>query len=167
MLLPLPGGGEDRTDIGMARLPAEDSARGGVAGVESCRIPGTSLRQFHGAGLAAYLFGGANQLQHTRAAARAEIDAPGVVIQLLQREAMRLSQILHVDVVADAGIVRRVVVGAEHADAVPLAGDGLQRQRDQMCLRVVRLTDAAVLSGSGGVEVTQGDVLQTVGAFVV
>ena len=74
---------------------------------------------------------------------------------------MRLAEVLDVDVVADRGAVRRVVVVAEDADLRPPARRRRQHERDEVRLGVVRL--AAARGGAGGVEVAQGDEPQAVG----
>src|SRR5262249_25160750 len=75
---------------------------------------------------------------------------------------MRLGQVIDVYVIADAGAVRRRVVGAEDFDGRALAHRGLNHQRDQVRLGVVVLADGTVRAGAGGVEVAQGGVAQVV-----
>ena len=80
---------------------------------------------------------------------------------------MRLAQIGHMDVVADTGTVRGVVVGTEHGDVRPKAGGGLQHQRNQMGLRLVALAQLTVGIGAGGVEVAQAHRFQSVSHAVI
>jgi hypothetical protein len=61
-----------------------------------------------------------------------------------QRCNVRGSEIRDVDEVADAGTVRRVIVIAEYRYAGALVRRGLKDDRDQVCLRVVLLSDLAV-----------------------
>ena len=68
--------------------------------------------------------------------------APAPGVELLQRQQVRLGQVVDVDVVADAGAVRRRVVGAEDLDVRPLPERHLEDERDQVRLRVVVLADA-------------------------
>ena len=62
---------------------------------------------------------------------------------------------------------RRGVVGAEELELGPQAGRGLERQRDQVGLRVVALAEAAVRVGAAGVEVAQRRPAQAVGPLDV
>src|SRR5215210_1964105 len=59
--------------------------------------------------------------------------------QLLQNQQMRSAQIFHMDVIADAGAVRRVVIRSEKSDGIAPLCRGLQHQRNQMRLRLVAL----------------------------
>ena len=70
---------------------------------------------------------------------------------------MRARQVLHVDVVADAGAVGRVVVVAEDGQGRPPAERGVDRERDEVDLGIVVLAERAVGMAAGGVEVAQGD----------
>lgn len=167
IILPYPSGADDALDIHVLRLPAEDGAGFRVVRIEAGRVAGAALHVLHRAGLAADAFCCGNDLPHAGAYACAEVDAAAVFPQLLYREAVRLRKILHMDVVADAGAIRRVVICAKYFDARALAGDGLEHEGNEVCLRVVALADGAIRRSAGGVEVAQGDVLQAVGAFVV
>ena len=69
---------------------------------------------------------------------------------------MGTGQVLHVDVVPDAGAVRRVVVRAVDAEAVASPEDGADGARDDVLLRPMVLTQGSVGMASGGVEVAQG-----------
>lgn len=57
---------------------------------------------------------------------------------------MGVDEVLHVDVVPDAGAVRRGVVGTEELQAVPPALRHRQDERDEVGLRPVILADGAV-----------------------
>jgi hypothetical protein len=65
-------------------------------------------------------------------------------------------QVIDVHVVPQAGSVRGGVVGAEQLQVGPLADRHVDRDRDQVGLRVVVLANGAVLGGAGGVEVAEG-----------
>jgi hypothetical protein len=73
---------------------------------------------------------------------------------------MRPRQIADVDVVADAGAVRRRIVGAEHVDAFAPAERGLDRDLDQMRRARRRLAGAQLRIGAGDVEVAQDDMAE-------
>ena len=76
---------------------------------------------------------------------------------------MGVDEVLHVDVVPDAGAVRRGVVGTEELQAVPPALRHRQDERDEVGLRPVILADGAVRPGPRHVEVPQGAVFQAIG----
>ena len=82
----------------------------------------------------------------------------------LERLDVSLRQIRHMDVVSQAGAVRRRIVVAEHLE--PGAADrGLNGARNEMNLRRVILPDFAVRIGARRVEVAQRDRPQSVGAL--
>ena len=89
---------------------------------------------------------------------------PAVGVQMIQRQQMRLGQVGDVDVVAHAGAVRRRIVGAEHLQRRPAAERGVDRQRDQVRLRLVILAEPAGGIGAGGIEVAQHAAAQPVDA---
>src|SRR4051794_19474078 len=65
-----------------------------------------------------------------------------------QREQVRGGQVGDVDVVAYAGAVRRRVVVSEDLEFLPNPGGDLQRDRDQVGLRVVPLTHQYTIGGT-------------------
>ncbi|OQB89156.1 MAG: hypothetical protein BWX86_02525 [Verrucomicrobia bacterium ADurb.Bin122] len=65
-------------------------------------------------------------------------------------------------VVAQAGAVGRRVIGAEDLEVGAFAGGHLDRERDEVRLGIVVLTDGAVLGGAGGVEIAEGGEAQPV-----
>ncbi len=71
-------------------------------------------------------------------------------------------QILHVDVVADAGTVGSVVVRSEHFEDRPPAARGLDREGNEVALGPVVLAQIALLVGTCGVEVAEVDVANPV-----
>ena len=90
------------------------------------------------------------------ALSRTEIEGAGILI--FQRQKMGLRQIENMDVVADTGAVRRVVIRSEDADFRAFTFSGLHDERNQMCFRMV----VFAMDGrrSCGVEITEGRVLE-------
>src|SRR5258705_892760 len=79
---------------------------------------------------------------------------------------MSLGQIIDVNVVSYTGTVRSWIIGSKNPQwCRRVAGRG-QRERYQMCLRIVDLDNLPTLIRSGGVEVPQGGIAQTVCAIV-
>src|SRR5215813_9352513 len=73
---------------------------------------------------------------------------------------MSAGEIADVDVVADAGTVGRVVVGAENGDVFALAASDLQDQGDEVRFRAMIF--ALLRSGAGGVEIAEAGIAQFV-----
>ena len=71
---------------------------------------------------------------------------------------MCLGQIVHVNVVADAGSIRSGVILAEDAETGPHPERRMQRQGDQMGGFGLFLANRALEIGAGDVEVAQGHV---------
>ena len=74
-----------------------------------------------------------------------------------ERLAVRAREIADVNVVADAGAVRRRIVGAEDVDLGALAEHRFARDLDQMGRGGRRLPGAQFRIGAGDVEITQND----------
>jgi len=74
---------------------------------------------------------------------------------------VRVDKIGHMDIVADARAVRRVVIAAEHLQRPALARDGLENVRDQMRFGLVIL--AVRLRSAARVEIPQRHIPQTIG----
>lgn len=67
---------------------------------------------------------------------------------------MRLRQIRHVDIIANAGPVSRVIVVAEDADAWPIARNRVKHERDEVGFGIMRLADFALRIRAGGVKIS-------------
>ena len=76
-------------------------------------------------------------------------------------------EVLDVDVVADAGAIRRGVVGAENGDVRGLAGDGHEGAGDDMAFGRVVLADQSVGGAATGIEITEDDMLDAEGLVTV
>src|SRR5271157_331036 len=102
-----------------------------------------------------------DDLAHAEPVAASQVaDQLRVLFQPIEREQMRRRQVVDVNVVADASSVLGWIVRAEDGNRRSFAQRHLKHKRNQMRLRIVRL--AAVGGGSGGVEVTQAGVSQSV-----
>ena len=109
--------------------------------------------------LAGDLFHRPNQFQDRVAGSCTNVELVGIPTrqQVLHCQDVRLGKIVHVDVVADAGAVRGIVIVAEDGDR--LAGHHcIEHQRNQVGLRLVLLSKPALGIGARGVEVSQRDV---------
>src|SRR5579859_3810852 len=79
---------------------------------------------------------------------------------------MGVSQIIYMNVVADAGSVGSGIVGSENMQFRGETGGGAQGQRDEMSFGIVQLTDFTALVCARSVEITQAGVTELVGAVV-
>ena len=75
---------------------------------------------------------------------------------------MGLGQIRNMDIIPDAGAVRRIIVCSENGDVVPLPQRNLEDQRNQMGFRIMRFSDLSVWMGSAGIEIPQRNVAEIV-----
>ncbi len=143
----------------------------GLAGVrdQAGRIALAAVAVGHGSLLAGHLLGGVDDLLDGKPLARAEVEPVGVAAlhEIVERAQMRVREIVHVDVVADARAVRRIVIRAEDRDAGALALDGLQNDGNEVRLGIVILADETVLGRTGSVEIAQEDALEPVGALAI
>src|SRR5207244_6178997 len=107
--------------------------------------------------------GGANHLAHTVAAADAKVvDSALSWLQTLQRRQMGSRQIVHVDVIADAGAVRRGVVRAEDFNRGAPAENRLKDKGNEVRFRIVIFADGPIRARTRGVEVAQGGKTPTI-----
>jgi hypothetical protein len=124
--------------------------------IEDRRIAGSPRRQRPRHGAADGAGDAVNHFAYRMRMPGAEIvDAgPADFDDRLQRLQVRVGEVRHVDVVAQARPVRRGIVVAEHLQRVP-AGRRVDGARNQMDLRGMILADVAVGIRAGGVEVAQ------------
>src|SRR5208337_4644660 len=110
-------------------------------------------------------------------AAGSEIDGQRVAVffsaaafKVLQRSYVRIGEIVHMNVVANAGAVGSRVVGAVDLQLGSVRGGGGDRQRNQMSFRVVELANLAAVvftvCGARCVEVAQTHRAESVSAAV-
>src|SRR5439155_9639344 len=122
-----------------------------------------AARRFDGRDLAAGdPSGGRDDLAYGIAAAVAQVEDAAAAIQRAERKDVRVGQVDHVDVVADASAVGGRIVGPVNLDPRPPPEAGLEDERDEVALGVVVLAEA--LRGAGRVEVAQAGVAQAVDA---
>jgi hypothetical protein len=76
--------------------------------------------------------------------------------EVFERADMRIGNIRHMDIIADAGAVRHFVVVAIDSHWSPITRGG-EYARDQMGLRIMRLSDVTIGVGARGVEIAQRD----------
>src|SRR5262249_37497037 len=81
--------------------------------------------------------------------------------QGLQAENMCIREIGNVDVVAETGSVRSRIVGAENLYVSTTARRRIENQRNQMRFRIGILAKLRIGIRSGGVEVAQREILQS------
>src|SRR4051794_12101301 len=156
-LEPRPCVGDHRLDLRLARDPAQLVAdllrrrhqRRGIA-----RAPALLVDRDLPSGHRAR---GVDHLAHREAGAVAEVVdlVHAGLRRALEAEDVRLPEVLDVDVVPDRGAVIRRVVRPEHGHVLPLAGGGLEHERDQVRLGLVVLAEVA--AGPRDVEVAQRD----------
>ena len=89
-----------------------------------------------------------------------------VLLNVLHSAHVRVGEIVHMNVIANAGAVRSRVVGPVDLQLAPGRGGGGKRQWNQVRLRVVEFADLAAFIGSRSVEIAQAYRAQSVGAAV-
>ena len=145
----------------MPRAPAEFAHRPLAGGDQHRGIPGAAVDVARRDRVPGDAPAAVDHLAHAEPGAVAQVDDPVASrFGVLQRQRVRVGEVAHVDVVADAGAVRGGPVVAVHQDLLAPAGRHLQHQRDQMGLDGVPLTEPGV--GAGDVEVPQARRPQTV-----
>ena len=161
-LLPAPGAFEGALD-GCLGLPAENLV--GLAGVgpDLLDVALAALSDLVGNLDAGGLFEGVDEAEHGASVAGAEVEdfeAGGVILaeQALEGHYVSLGQVVDVDVVADAGSVRSVVIVAEDGQLLAYAGRCLgQVWHEVLRHSVGEFADAGRRVCADGVEVAQQD----------
>src|SRR5207248_3941551 len=100
------------------------------------------------------LFTGADDLQNRGASAGADVE--GILCRWRRRfdgQAMRLSQIIHMNIVANAGAVGSGIVVSENHQFFSLAEGNLEREGNEMIFRIVILAELTIRRCAGGVKV--------------
>src|ERR1700719_4292732 len=110
-----------------------------------------------------YAASGFEHFANAKAATGPEIvDELVALAQRVEHKDMRAGEIVHVNVVADAGAIRGGIVGAKDRDVFTLPECDLQREGNQVRLR--HMVFAQITGGSGSVEIAQARISQPVNA---
>jgi hypothetical protein len=156
---------DDGFQIVKTRLPFERRPDAIAGGDDVCRIARPAAGELDleiDAGDALYRI---DHLEHRKATAVTTIErrrgAAGA--QMGERIAMRGNEIGNVDVIPDAGAVRRRVVGAENIELRSQPKRGFDRHLDEVGGPPGRVAGAAERVGARDVEVTQDHTVQPVG----
>lgn len=158
-LLPRPGGLNDFFEGGVGGFPAESALEFFLAGDENSRIAGTARTQFARDFAAGDALGGIDDFQDGEAAAVAHIEGfAGNFGNFLESANMGIGDIEDVNIVANAGSVRRGVVGPEYVDVGKATASGIENARDEMSFDAMLF--AAFPGGSSSVEIAEGDVVE-------
>ncbi len=88
------------------------------------------------------------------------------VLKVSESQDVRVGEVLHVHIIADAGPVPGVVIGPEQAE-LPAVEGGAENVGDEVRLRIVQLPDAAERVGADHVEISQADATQAVCRAVI
>src|SRR5450432_2074737 len=121
-LVPCPGTGDNRFQIGIAWSPTQFVVDLFRRSNQSRRIAGTAGRLFSGQFVIRYLARHVDYLPHTVALPVAQVVGHGFAcIEGLQRQYMGGGKVLNMNIVADAGAVGCRVIGAIDFDRLALA----------------------------------------------
>src|SRR5947209_3724797 len=124
----------DGVEIVILRLPSERGPDAGTVGDDGRRIPGPARRMTHRELFGAHPFDRCDDFADriTMSVTTVEYLLRASPAQIQKRGQMRCREIGHMDVIANAGAVRRVVVRAVDLDQRPYAQRSLDRDLDEM-----------------------------------
>ena len=163
-LVPCPGRSHDGVQVVVLRLPSQHPDGLLRGGDQLGRVARAARGNLGGNRVSGDRSGHVHHLFDGEADAVAQIK--DVVLpalhQVVQRQNVRLGQVVDMDVVAHTGAVLGGIVVAEDADRLPLLQRHLQDNRNQVGLGVVRLTDLAGGVRAAGVKVAQRHIAQAV-----
>ena len=163
--VPGPGGGDDGVDVRVLHLPPELGHGLGRVRIQRGRIAGATRGERVRHLETADLLHRADHFEDGGGLARAEVVEALRAGRLKLREDRDVcaAQVVDVDVVAQAGAVRRRVVVAKDLQGWAASGGRIDRQRDKVRLGIMVLADRAIGRGPRGVEVAKGGKAQAVG----
>src|SRR3989338_4114947 len=155
--LPLPRGADDVVEA-KARLPSKRLRRLTGIGDKTRGIPGPPRTHAHLYFFPSDTLDSAQDLLHGIAVAVSQIEDPAfqAAKKRLERQKMRRGQVLDVNVIANAGAVRRVVVVAEDHELFVLSGDGAKDVGNDVRFGLMALAGLPSRMRAAGVEITQG-----------
>src|SRR5438105_7222844 len=164
LLHPLPCAGDDTVEIGISGLPSELPADFFRTGNEHRRIAPAARSLYCFDCIAGHSARRLKYLTDGKACSISQVVDKFVVrAEGLQSEHMRIGQVAHVDVIANAGPILRRVVRAKDRHVVTLSHCCLKDDRNQVRLRIVQLSRESV--GSGGIEVAQARISKSVNSM--
>src|SRR5713226_7466703 len=144
----------------MRCFPTEHALEFFLAGNENRGITGTARTPFARDLAAGDAFRDINDFEDRNTTAVADVEGfAGNAVDLLQRADVGIGDVEHVDVVTDAGSVRRGIVRAEDIDMGQSTGSGIENTGDDVSLHAMML--ASFLGGSGSVEIAEGHILES------
>src|SRR5260370_17790458 len=144
----------------MGGFPSKGTLEFFLAGNENRGITGTARSEFARDSAAGDALGGIDDFQDREAAAVADVEGfAGNLGDFLKRADVGVSDIEHVDVIADAGSVGRGIVRAEDIEMGKRTAGGVENARNEFSLHTMML--AAFLGGSSSVEIAQGHVVES------
>lgn len=112
---------------------------------EGRRVAGASAHDAEGNLFAGNLFRTADDVEDARACLRSQVDRQAFArsLQIFERHSVSAGEIVHVDVIADARAVRRVVIVSENENFLALAGEGFHDDGNQVRRIFFEACDAA------------------------
>src|SRR6266481_2030903 len=144
----------------MRCFPTEHALELFLAGDQNGRVAGTAWAQFAGNLAAGDAFRRSDNFQDREATAVADVEGfAGNAVDLLKSADVRIGNIEHMDVIADAGAVRRGIVSAEDIDMGQCTAGGIENPGNEMSFHAMML--AAFLGCSGSVEITETHVFES------
>src|ERR1700683_5068736 len=151
-------------EIVVARFPAKRGSRPLRIRDYACGITFAARRVLDFEIDARYALNGLDYFEHGKAMAVSAVKRlRGTAgAQLTKRIAMRTRQIAHVDVIANAGAVRRRIIEAENFELRTQSKRGLDRDLYQMRSADARLPSPAPRIGPGDIEVPQYHIIKSV-----
>src|ERR1700687_1786111 len=150
----------------MLCFPTEHALELFLAGNENSGITRTARTQFARDLATGDTLRRSDNFQDREATAVADIEGfAGNAVDFLKSADVRIGDIEHVYVVADAGAVRRGIVSAEDIDMGQSSVGGIEDTGNEMSFHAMML--AAFLGGSGSVEIAEGHILESGGDLVI
>ena len=144
----------------MRGLPSRQGLKLAAVSDEFWRIAGAAGRILDREVDAGYFFGSLDHFADGEAVTITAVHHVACLLfhEVVERLQVRLREVVYVDVIADAGAVRRCVIGAIDQELIEFTLCGFEGARDEVGGFLIGLTDAGARVGSGHVEVAQGDI---------
>ena len=110
--------------------------------------------------MSGYFSGSFHNLFHSKADSVSKVKdiALSAVSQIVHSQNMCLSEVIDMDIIPYAGAIFCIIIRTENGNILSLVVRYLKNQRDQMCFRIMSLTNFSIRMRATGIKVAQGNI---------
>jgi len=154
ILVPMPGGLDDLPDAGEFDLPVQVPQRSSRVSVKRRRVPRTAFAFLHRHLQSRDVFNGLYHFSDRMRLPGAQVveEVGSGLREFREGRDVSAGQIVDMNVVPEAGAIRRRIVFSKNRHGLPASGRGVNHQRDEVGFRIVILADGTIFGRACGIE---------------